>query len=92
MKKIKYMFMGAMMTVISAPVMAQTDAASITKQVAEIIKSAPVKDATKQVSALAKTYKKNLITTEIYIVTGTRLEATRKIIAIEKCAAVGPVM
>ena len=59
MKKIKYMFMGAMMTVISAPVMAQTDAASITKQVAEIIKSAPVKDATKQVSALAKTYKKD---------------------------------
>ena len=51
--------MGAMMTVISAPVMAQTDAASITKQVAEIIKSAPVKDATKQVSALAKTYKKD---------------------------------
>lgn len=59
MKKIKYMFMGAMMTVISAPVMAQTDVASITKQVAEIIKSAPVKDATKQVSALAKTYKKD---------------------------------
>ena len=51
-----------MMTVISAPALAQTDVAGITKQVAEIIKTAPsAKDANKQVKAFAKTYKKDAV-------------------------------
>lgn len=60
MKKIKYMFIGALMTVISAPVMAQTDAASIGMEATKIISS--VSDAklqAKQIDALAKPFKKD---------------------------------
>lgn len=58
MKKIKYFIIGALMTIISAPVMAQAQQDEIMSQVSEILKSgAP--DAAKQVAAIAKLNKKN---------------------------------
>lgn len=60
MKKIKYMFIGAMMTVIAAPAMAQTDASNIGLEVTNIIKTVSDKKMQdKQVTALAKPFKKD---------------------------------
>ena len=59
MKTAKYIIIGAMMTVISAPVMAQ-DATSAVEQATQIIKSqAADKDRDKQVTAVFKTVKKD---------------------------------
>ena len=59
MKTAKYIIIGAMMTVISAPVMAQ-DATSAVEQATQIIKSqAADKDRDKQVAAVFKTVKKD---------------------------------
>lgn len=57
MKTAKYIIIGAMMTVISAPAMAQ-DATSAVAQATEIIK-AGAPDAAKQVNAVFKTVKKD---------------------------------
>lgn len=57
MKTAKYIIIGAMMTVISAPVMAQ-DAASAVSQATEIIKAGAA-DKDKQVNAVFKTVKKD---------------------------------
>ena len=59
MKTAKYIIIGAMMTVISAPAMAQ-DATSAVEQATQIIKSqAADKDKDKQVTAVFKTVKKD---------------------------------
>ena len=59
MKTAKYIIIGAMMTVICAPVMAQ-DATSAVEQATQIIKSqAADKDRDKQVTAVFKTVKKD---------------------------------
>lgn len=58
MKKIKYMIIGAMMTIIAAPAAAQAQQDEIMSQVTTIIKSgAP--DANKQVAQIEKLYKKD---------------------------------
>lgn len=56
MKTVKYFLVGALMTVISAPVMAQSD--DIVSQATEIIKSKS-EDADKQVKNLVKPFKKD---------------------------------
>ena len=57
MKTAKYIIIGAMMTVISAPVMAQ-DATSAVEQATKIIKSG-AEDKDKQVTSVFKTVKKD---------------------------------
>lgn len=59
MKKVKYMILGAMMTVLAAPAMAQDQVNPIQEQVTAIIKSGAA-DANKQISAIAKANKKDV--------------------------------
>lgn len=60
MKTIKYMFIGAMMTVIAAPTFAQGDANQVGLQVYNIIKSNPdAKSRDKEITAIYKTVKKD---------------------------------
>ena len=67
MKTVKYFLVGALMTAISAPVMAQSD--DVVSQATEIIKG-KAEDADKQVKNLVKPFKKDaktLGTTKVLI-------------------------
>lgn len=57
--KVRHMIIGALMTVIAAPVMAQAQTNEIMNQVSAIIKSG-ASDANKQVQAIAKANKKDI--------------------------------
>lgn len=59
MKKVKYMIIGALMTVIAAPTMAQDEVNPVQKQ-AEVILKSGAPDAAKQITALAKANKKDI--------------------------------
>ena len=60
MKTIKYLFIGAMMTMVVAPVNAQVDNNAV-NQVKAILQSNPA-DAAKQINSIAKPFKKNAAT------------------------------
>jgi len=58
MKTIKYFVIGAMLTIVGAPAMAQVDGKAAVNQVKEILKAKPA-DADKQISNIAKAFKKD---------------------------------
>lgn len=61
MKTIKYFVIGAMLTIVGAPAMAQVDGKAAVNQVKEILKSKAA-DADKQIANLAKAFKKDAAT------------------------------
>ncbi len=61
MKTIKYLALGVLLTIASAPVMAQTDSKAAIEQVKSILKSG-ASDADKQIANIAKPFKKDAAT------------------------------
>ncbi len=62
MKTIKYLFIGVLLTIVSAPAMAQLDGKAAVEQVAKILENGNSKEADKQIAAIAKPFKKDAVT------------------------------
>ncbi len=59
MKAIKYLLMGVLLTIVSAPAMAQVDSAAAIEEVKAILAEGNSKDADKRITDIAKPFKKD---------------------------------